>query len=95
MVWQSDSYYMLRPTVVKRMRATPVLWVALPLTMEMAGIEPASEEFDRRRPTSLVGFLISHRRTSTDRVDEAPADPSVKRAWVARIGVGVTALRLR
>jgi hypothetical protein len=80
MVWQSDGYYTLRRTVVKRMRATHSTGVALGLTMEMAGIEPASEEFDRRHPTSLVGFLILRRRTSTDRVDDAPADPSVKRA---------------
>ena len=44
--------------------------------VEMAGIEPASEEFGRRHATSLFGLLFSLDITSTDGVDTKSADPS-------------------
>jgi len=44
--------------------------------VEMAGIEPASEEFGKRHATSLFGLLILLDVTSTDGVDTKPADPS-------------------
>jgi hypothetical protein len=49
--------------------------------MEMAGIEPASREFDLGYATSLVGLLLWLKSAPTDRVWPDLGDPSLL-AWL-------------
>ena len=59
----------------------------------MAGIEPASEEFNQGHTTSLVGYGFSPMVDAADSITHRPADTFSRRALVAAIGVAATALR--